>query len=90
MKRIFRLGPGFARLIGELAAVHAGQTDIGHQQIDPRMGAQDAQARRSVDGLERPVTLFPEHLQDHPAHHRLVLDHQHGLTGGGMFGRHDG
>ena len=51
------------------------------------VAAQDPQARWSIDRLERPVALFGEHLQDHAAHHRLVLDHQHGFAGGGTFGR---
>ncbi len=87
MNKNLQVGPAFPRLIGELAAIHAGQADVGHQQIDPLLGAQDPQARRSIDGLVRPVALFGEHLQDHAAHHRFILDHQHGLAGGGMFGR---
>ncbi len=50
------------------------------------LAAQDLQARGAVDGLERPVALLAQHLQDHAAHHRLVLDHQHGLAGSGVRG----
>ncbi len=39
-------GPGFPRLIGELAAVHPGQADIGYQQIDPLAGSPDIEAGR--------------------------------------------
>ena len=80
----FQIRPGFARLIGDLAAVHAGQADVGDQQIDPLARAQDFQARRAIDGFERPIALLAQHLHDHAAHDRLVLDHQHGLAGGGM------
>src|SRR5258706_732776 len=82
-------GPGFPRLIRELAAVDAGQADVGDQEIDPLSGSPDAQPRRSIDGFECPVTLLAKHLQDYPAHHRLVLDHQHGLAGRSMSGGPD-
>src|SRR5438445_13712713 len=45
-------GPGFARLIGELAAVDAGQADVGVQQSDALAGSQDSQSRRSTEGTE--------------------------------------
>ena len=38
------------------------------------------------DRLQRAVALLAQHLEDDAAHHRLVLDHQHGFAGGGMFG----
>ncbi|KAF1853937.1 hypothetical protein Lal_00005148 [Lupinus albus] len=67
--------------IDHLAAVHAaGQADVGHHQIDARVGLQHPQPGGAVCRLDRGIAEVAQQIHHHQAQARLVVHHQNGLA----------
>ncbi len=64
-----------ARMLGQFAAVHAGQANIGHQQVDGAFQVlQQVQGRLTAVGfLDREFQFF-EDIDDQHAHDGIVFD----------------
>jgi hypothetical protein len=74
-----------------LARQRTRQDHVGQQQVDPGAIVESGQGFPAIPGQSRPVTQLPQLLHDEIAHHRVVLDHQHGLVAGLVqFGRRGG
>ncbi len=65
----------------QLAAVHAGQADVRHQQINVGGGVDDLQGRLCITHLDVVVAQVLQHRNDDRPHTLLVFDHQHGFAG---------
>ena len=73
-------GPGFRRLVGELAAVHrAGHDHVGEQQIKILAGFDDGERFRGIGRIQRDVAQRMQLRQDVIPHQLVVLDDQDGF-----------
>ena len=67
-------------LVGQLAAVLAGQHHVGEQQVECLVSVQQAQRRGRILGLDHLVVQVPEDLAAYLAHPVVVLDNQDRLA----------
>ena len=64
-----------ARRRGQLAAIHAGKADIGHQQVDADSRIlDDIQRLLAAGGLKHVEVEFFEHVDDQHTHDGIVFD----------------
>ena len=67
--------------VSQSAPVHTGHHHIRKHQLDLRIGGEDHQRRRGIDGLQNAVTDTAQGFNDIVANIGVVLYNENGLAG---------